>query len=98
MEGLLSTGPTPSSLIVDRYSRVEPKELFLQIFVNDPSPRPPSRPPKIILDILTLYFYCTLKRQARDGLGVDLTCAQVVNKCVQRKPFYVHFFMSPIYT
>ena len=45
-----------------------------------PSPRPSRRPPKRVLDILTSYFYSTLKRKVRDGLGFDLTCAKVVKK------------------
>ena len=61
------------------------------------SPRPPCRPPKISLDILTSYFNSTLKRKARDGLSFDLTCAQVVNFfCSKIKILLPHFSIITI--
>ena len=52
-----------------------------------PSPLPPSRPLKIIWDILTSYVYSTLKRKARDGLGFGLTCAQGIKNVLKDKDF-----------
>ena len=67
--------------------------VYLQI---TPSLRLPSRPPKIIWNILTPYFYSIHQRKARDGLGFDLTCAQVVGKCANNFVFYDHFFCITI--
>ena len=62
--------------------------IYLQM---TPRLRLPSRPSKIIWNILTPYFYSIHQRKARDGLGFDLTCAQVVGKCAKKISFYEFF-------
>ena len=60
-----------------------------------PSSRPPSRPPLIILDILTSHFYSTQQNKSRDGLGFDLTLAQVVRKYANRREkLFTTFFLN----
>ena len=65
----------------------------LPTYLPTPSTWPPSRPPKIILKILTSYFYSSQlkKKKSRDGLHSVLTWRKWLENVLKDRVFFTTF-------